>query len=362
MYIQESFDVLKFIHNDDDSRQKNPLHSKIDAFLQRVFECNGFIAGGFAATVARIKNQTKTIKSSQYVNDYSNLEYYLFYLKGDIDVYFPDQESLELAKNNIENHFQQKFSSSLLGTAFNMRILFRYNSGLKLSLVQCQLGTPEEVIENFDITNAKVAITKDSIIMHNAWLFLEQNQILDVSNWNNKFEFYRIKKYLNKWNYLRMSKRTANQAFQAGKLIYSDLEQTRFKLQALLTFINERERAAVNNNENPLLRYLHRTTSITIQDVNGAEHDIPIQDCVTRILSDLNDVVREMSKIKLVLTCQQSISALSEHDIDTIVDILGLESHKSSAYNVSISFRDTMKKFISDYKTDDFNHEFSDYF
>jgi hypothetical protein len=63
-------------------------------------------------------------------------------------------------------------------------------------------GEPEEVMEKFDIYNAAVCITKDSeVLVPEGWEDLNTKGILHLQNFNKKYTFQRIVKWVQKHGY-----------------------------------------------------------------------------------------------------------------------------------------------------------------
>lgn len=321
MYSSTEYHLLETLANEPD---------EIKDFVSIVFENNGFIAGGFATCAARLKHK---LDNRRRIFDY------LSFLKGDIDVYFENKEDLQRARIAVENRFQSEFYDSYTKFALNMTCLHKAPYGkpihLRFSLIQGMFSSPEETLDSFDITNAKVAITKNAMIMHPAWLNLESKLTLDVSSWNCQYEFQRIKKWIHKWNYEQLTARTASNAYDYAEKLLADLTEMQVKIKKAIDFVR-----------------------LTVHDPASQMSDLDAVGSMSHLTSELNTLEGDKRTIRHLLTSNVYTRSISIDDVDKLIGLLYTKTNDT--YNFSDSVKKHMLKCASEKKfTDD---EFSSLF
>ena len=162
------------------------------------FANNGYLAGGFLRKIIKNGSVEKTLNST--------LE------NGDIDFFFYNEDAAEKCfewfaklkgshtprvsasnKNNVV-----KFTpNSVTGFAFEGSGIIM-NRSMKFQFIAKSTGTPEQVLNRFDISNCKIATDVKSIWMVEDWEEIEQQKVIRVDNLAGKYLPWRLKKYIGK--------------------------------------------------------------------------------------------------------------------------------------------------------------------
>lgn len=158
--------------------------------LRELKETNGFIAGGFARQVLKFKLGLTTK---------DQLKRFLDFQSHDIDLFFQDKMYFNKYDSFLKDQFKQPIVETDFASTYYVN-LTNFNS-IKLQLIQCVLGQPDEILNSFDITNCKVCVFTDQIIYDERILSLEKNRLINVDHWTNKMVFERILKYINYNNF-----------------------------------------------------------------------------------------------------------------------------------------------------------------
>lgn len=182
--------------------------------LKFALESEGYIAGGFARMLYRHLEGLEGKDNS----DHSRLRDALYkYLKlhvpieqtissnspkpkhrGDIDIWFPDEISAKDFWRRLNSCAGQsgygiKREKSIAGFATNITV----NNRLIFQIVTHVFGPPEEVMSGFDISNCRIAITKEGYVYDELFPELEKQKVLNVAAWTSLHTIPRFIKYLN---------------------------------------------------------------------------------------------------------------------------------------------------------------------
>jgi len=154
----------------------------------------GYLAGGFLRKVIKNGSVIETIKDGLSA--------------GDIDFFFYSEQHAQEAFEYFTKHvgtFIPRPSTfapnSVTGFAYEGNGGLRLNSMKKPAVVKFQFiakstGSPEEVLNRFDIANCKIATDGKFIWMVDGWEGLEDQKIIRVDNLSGKYFPWRLKKYL----------------------------------------------------------------------------------------------------------------------------------------------------------------------
>jgi hypothetical protein len=125
-------------------------------------------------------------------------------MNGDIDFFFPTEEAGDAAveamatraeRHRIEGCEWYRKSSAGFATEFFLQ------GGLMFQLITKNVGTPMEVVDSFDISNAKVFLTKGEIHYTDEWLQLEQKRELKIARVDKPNLVWRGYKWFNRGVY-----------------------------------------------------------------------------------------------------------------------------------------------------------------
>lgn len=194
------------------------------AVIEAAFDCGGFIAGGCPRYV------TETI---DHTGKYDEVDAHAYRQFGDVDIFFPNEESFEraikmfehghvasvLALASVPNESNRHqatakegyvMSDSLGSFAQNVNITSPLNDGsgcrhIPIQFIRCQFGDPKTILSKFDFLNSMVVFAKIEGklrgIRHKDWLENERSNTLSIFVWDSPLSFYRIHKYVSKYGY-----------------------------------------------------------------------------------------------------------------------------------------------------------------
>jgi hypothetical protein len=162
---------------------------------------NGYVAGGFLRK-AILHGSVKTVIEKMQKDS----------LSGDIDFFYHNRESAKEAYGMFLKSYKKPTSNpcgeipllvenSPTGFAFEGRLLtFDQDdwAGLKFQFISKNVGSPEVVLDRFDISNCKIATDGNSVWLMDDWEELEKNKHIRIDNYAGAYLLTRIKKYLSK--------------------------------------------------------------------------------------------------------------------------------------------------------------------
>ena len=209
------------------------FHAEELNFLHVAFEEGGFIAGGFARVFAHAqlftRRESKRSEETwhQIIDRYSacrgithadppygtrvpvNVLDPSTRMQwrggvGDIDIFFRDLSGAQRAMERIERelHTGTNIGINRIGKSpggFAEEYIVRRRP---FQIITKVLGTPEEVVGTFDITNAKVWLDVEGIHHTEEWHDLECKQLLGLDQWDRPSILWRVTKWMRKHNLL----------------------------------------------------------------------------------------------------------------------------------------------------------------
>lgn len=118
----------------------------------------GFIAGGFSRT---------------FHHDPLRLRNYVQSIHGDIDLFFRSKKTLdEFLRKNQDYPFRRSLNTWC-------------TPGNSVQIITCSMGQPHDILRMFDISNACVAMTKNSIMRPDGYDELHASKMLHVQRWDD---------------------------------------------------------------------------------------------------------------------------------------------------------------------------------
>ena len=191
--------------------------------LGTVFKHGGYIAGGFAAILARhfvlyedvFEPDDLTYKISAHlgcpatasVNSHPRHNASC----GDIDVWFPDEASLHAFMADplrIDMVMSGAVAQTATSAGFGIELIIPGQA--RVQVITKYLRPIEEQLSRFDIYNSMVAITDDRVVFPEHWATLERRRILHVSSWTSSWTVNRFLKYLDRKGYTEVTPVTAD--------------------------------------------------------------------------------------------------------------------------------------------------------
>lgn len=171
-----------------------------DAF-EVIFECQGFIAGGFPRYVNEVSLEGNDCHRSFYD--------YVHNRGGDVDVFFPvpalQVKARERFKSNLKRVKAVLRSFGNFGDNVSWGQI-RFDSedqpyDVRLQLIDFRVGSPEEILGSFDLRNSMVGFNQDMHLIDSMHHIVEKHKLLDVVNWKTDAIPWRLNKYIRKYGY-----------------------------------------------------------------------------------------------------------------------------------------------------------------
>jgi len=199
-----------------------------EKLLKIVFRHDGYIAGGFGIVVARHAVSDKPIDWDLFedsivdhigtlrINEIGKVTSLVKAGKGDIDVWFPNNEQLSAFMNDPErlemwNENAFTCEPTITGTALEHIV----DDRVRVQVIKQFLMPMQEQLSRFDIYNSMVGITNDTITVPENWKKLESSRTLHVHDWKaSKWTINRLFKYMNRKGYRHVSSETADRLAQ----------------------------------------------------------------------------------------------------------------------------------------------------
>jgi hypothetical protein len=178
----------------------------------------GYIAGGFAALVGymcvikRCTPDELTTAVAYHLgngmlvwpahNKFKNVNH------GDIDIWFPDQASLDLYTGAVSHRGLTGVgvTSTVTGTATEYCIREKQ----RVQVITSYLMPMHEQLARFDIFNAMACISDSTLIVPEGWSELEESRTLHVASWKSPWTVSRIFKYMRKKGYQHLTPETSS--------------------------------------------------------------------------------------------------------------------------------------------------------
>lgn len=237
------------ISSDDLHDEKLWPHCPLTTILEvydTVTLCGGFLAGGLpryiSSSCAGFMPQIDEHRDHDGEGPNTSLSrlYRYFDHGGDIDFFFPTQRHYAAAYALLSVRFEQikhdahvdksgefmyEFNDSMCGNATNVHFKFLMDeSPIKLQLVKCRFDDVLGTLSDFDLTNSRVAVVGDDVIMDSGWLDLEKARTLHLSRVNSPFCIGRIKKYVKRHGYRQITSESSALLMEKSKEFYDGLK------------------------------------------------------------------------------------------------------------------------------------------
>jgi hypothetical protein len=224
------FDVDPFKIMNDEKILSNVTYS----ILKCAFASGGYVAGGFAHILCRgLFCDTHENKFDQIMNylgtsrDIDHARPFSVAGHGDIDVFFPDE-------NSLLDFWRGYHTLSHVGNVTNLPTIsgaaveLVVNKSQRIQIITKYLSPIEEQMRGFDIFNGMIAINDSECVIPEGWTELNRKGILHVVNWESPFTIKRITKWVRNHKISSFSPETAKE------LTNKSLELiTKFKAQPL---------------------------------------------------------------------------------------------------------------------------------
>jgi hypothetical protein len=127
---------------------------------------------------------------------------------GDIDVWFRNRYCLETFLFEVKQSPQYlepaRIVNNITPAGFGEEFICFAQGGLDGQLVQTItkfLGSPEEIVDGFDIYNAACYIVNDQLFIPEGWEWLFQNKMIHIHTWKQNYMMSRLAKWVKKHGY-----------------------------------------------------------------------------------------------------------------------------------------------------------------
>ena len=171
-----------------------------DIFLESqsyYFNNNGYLAGGFLKRAINRGSVVGLLEEPE-----SDIDFFFYNQKSCEDAYLYFYSLKGSFTNGPYNNKQALKPNSISGFAFEGNGVVKISAGKlppqKFQFIYKNVGTPEEVLNRFDMANSKIATDGKSVWMVEDWEELENNKIVRVDNLAGKYLASRLKKYIGK--------------------------------------------------------------------------------------------------------------------------------------------------------------------
>lgn len=172
----------------------------LSGLLNLAFSHGGYVAGGYPRKIVspNLTHKEKADLFYHHMND------------SDVDLWFDKQESLDKFVSIVGRDNRFVVTNSYSNYAFNINFcgkshffnrLSDEEKYYKVQAVKCKIGSPKEVIGDFDLVNAMIGFNKTTTWEDNTRQELENQNKLDVSNWSKPNLVSRIAKYVSEHRY-----------------------------------------------------------------------------------------------------------------------------------------------------------------
>lgn len=161
-------------------------HQTTANMIRLAISLGAVIAGGAAISLLEARTTGKNRDSIRYG------------LWRDVDLWFPNQESLDVYLSTAAVDRNISFRPSFGRNAIDFDIT---DGGPQLQVIMCRTGTPIEIISKFDFTNCAVAFDGKGFWYHKDVPTLCEQKKLGLLNDDSPFFMSRVAKYLKKGYY-----------------------------------------------------------------------------------------------------------------------------------------------------------------
>lgn len=202
-YNCESIDWISFLND------KKVCNKDAIKFFELVISRKGYVSGGFARVLAnqllhKNKSDIFSIEGTlkKYITPRSNVDFNNPLFRkggaGDVDIFFKNKEHAMITKDSVISELNPQYCRNTIAY-FGYDI---YYGNTCFQLITKINGTPEDVLNTFDISNAKVYLDEQGIHYSDEWKDLEEKRLLGIDISNKPNILWRVRKWLSKHNYV----------------------------------------------------------------------------------------------------------------------------------------------------------------
>lgn len=163
------------------------------------FSNGGYLAGGFLRRIINKGNVIELLEEPE-----SDIDFFFYNQKACEDAFTWFQQSGAYIVPNTTTHGNILTPNSMTGFAFEghrgvkLKNSPKFTARQKFQFIYKSYGTPEEVLNRFDLANSKIATDGKNVWMVEDWEELENKKIVRVDNLAGKYLASRLSKYIGK--------------------------------------------------------------------------------------------------------------------------------------------------------------------
>lgn len=203
--------------------------------LGLVFEHGGYIAGGFAALVAR--HVVMCTPAADFYRDVVNHTggpikvagwSHAFRRHGDIDVFFSSQQQLDGFLNDPRRSIVDlNVTPTVTGAGLDHIV----DGDVKVQVITRWARPMKEHMTSFDIYNSMAGVTNEVLVMAEQWEALERAMMLHVTTWAGPWTVGRVFKYVNTKGYSTLTPLTAAYLHSEVCKTLEQVKSVRFEIE-----------------------------------------------------------------------------------------------------------------------------------
>jgi hypothetical protein len=173
-------------------------------FFEFVISREGYISGGFARVLAnQLLNQNRLdpYVVMQYIGFKTKFDFNNPFWKSgssDVDIFFNNKENAITTTNLVINQLTPTYWKNTIAH-FGYDVLY---GNVIFQLITKINGSPKDVLNTFDISNAKVYLDEKGIHYSSEWKELEERRLLGINISDKPNLLWRVRKWFSKHNYV----------------------------------------------------------------------------------------------------------------------------------------------------------------
>lgn len=197
-------------------------------FMKRSLKFNGFVSGSFARlTVLNILCNQKQDMPEVVQDSCCNgrITSMLRNMSIDVDIFFRNHTGSKLAAAEVRD---DSLIRSSIETKGGWGIEYTSKSMTKFQHITKTQGSPQEILDGFDLANAKVYFDSSGIYWTDEWLDLERHRTLGIDRLDKQNLMWRVNKWSGKHGYKQIRKDDEELFFEHVIAMITKMKNNRF--------------------------------------------------------------------------------------------------------------------------------------
>lgn len=199
-------------------------------FIASALNAGGYIAGGCARVVGiAILRQQHVSSIDRYVGDRQALRSYLLggITNGDVDVFFRSEADVLSSTEIGYQHSKYLRVSRNTQAGWGVEHISKF-SNIVFQFITKIWSEPREMVNNFDLANAKVYLDSNGVHWTDEWLELELSRTLAIDDFTRQNLLWRVNKWLTKHRYLRIRQDDEEKLFEHSLRMLDRMKNNEF--------------------------------------------------------------------------------------------------------------------------------------